>query len=151
VADQGEHSAEIAAARENCFTSLLDYESFPDWQRAVKAVDVRARDEEGRGRDVEFEIDAKLRTVRYVLRYSYRPPEWIGWTYLEGDVKSVNGEFLLEQADDGVTLATYRLELDAGVWLPGPVKKVLRDQVMKGAVEDLKRRVEGPGRGATSL
>jgi hypothetical protein len=91
---------------------------------------------------VEFEIDAKLRTVRYVLRYSYEPPGWIGWTYLEGDVEDVSGEFVLEQADDGVTLATYRLELDAGVWLPGPVKNLLRDQVMKGAVDDLKRRVE---------
>jgi hypothetical protein len=29
------------------------------------------------------------------------------------------------------------------VWLPGPLQKVLNDQVMKGSVEDLKRRVEG--------
>jgi hypothetical protein len=143
MAGRAEHSAEIAAARERCFQELLDYESFPDWQRAVRSVDVRSRDDEGRGREVEFEIDAKVKRVRYVLRYSYEPPGWIGWDYVEGDVKDVGGEFVLEQADDGVTLATYRLALDAGVWLPGPVKKVLSDQVMKGAVEDLKRRVEG--------
>jgi uncharacterized membrane protein len=140
---RAEHSAEIEAARERCFALLLEYESFPDWQRAVKSASVLNRDEEGRGRDVEFHIDAKIRTVRYVLRYSYRPPEWIGWEYVEGDVKDVSGEFVLEQADDGVTLATYRLGLDPGVWLPGPVMKVLRDQVMKGAVDDLKRRAEG--------
>ena len=142
MAKRAEHSAEIAAARERCFRALLDYESFPDWQRAVKSVDVLSRDDEGRGREVEFQIDAKLKGVRYVLRYSYEPPGWIGWEYVEGDVKDVDGEFVLEQADDGVTLATYRLTLDAGVWLPGPVQKVLRDQVMKGAVDDLKRRVE---------
>ena len=139
---RAEHSAEIDAAREVCFAALLDYESFPQWQRAVKAVEVLNRDDEGRGRDVEFKIDAKLRTVRYVLRYSYEPPGWIGWSYVEGDVKDVSGEFVLEQSDDGMTLATYRLALDPGVWLPGPVMKVLRDQVMKGAVEDLKRRAE---------
>jgi hypothetical protein len=143
MAGRAEHSAEIAAAREVCFQALLDYESFPDWQRAVQSVEVRSRDEQGRGRDVAFVIDAKVKRVRYVLRYSYEPPGWIGWDYLEGDVKDVGGEFALDQADDGVTLATYRLTLDAGVWLPGPVKKVLSDQVMKGAVEDLKRRVEG--------
>ena len=143
MARRAEHSAEIAAARERCFAELLDYESFPGWQRAVRSVDVRSRDDEGRGREVEFEIDAKVKRVRYVLRYSYRPPEWIGWEYVEGDVEDVGGEFVLDQADDGVTLATYRLSLDAGVWLPGPVRKVLSDQVMKGAVEDLKRRVEG--------
>ena len=139
---RAEHSAELDAARERCFAALLEYETFPEWQRAVKSVDVLTRDDEGRGRDVEFEIDAKLRKVRYVLRYSYRPPEWIGWEYVEGDVKDVGGEFVLEQADDGVTLATYRLTLDAGVWLPGPAQKILSDQVMKGAVDDLKKRVE---------
>jgi hypothetical protein len=106
-------------------------------------VAVLGRDDDGRGRDVEFHIDAKIRTVRYVLRYSYEPPGWVGWSYVEGDVKDVNGEFVLEQADDGETLATYRLALDPGLWLPGPVLKVLRDQVMKGAVDDLKRRAEG--------
>ena len=144
MAKHAEHSAEIAAARERCFEELLDYESFPDWQRAVRSVAVLSRDGEGRGRDVEFHIDAKVKRVRYVLAYSYEPPEWIGWEYVEGDVKDVGGEFVLEQAGDGLTLATYRLTLDAGVWLPGPVRKVLSDQVMKGAVDDLRQRVE-PG------
>jgi uncharacterized membrane protein len=139
---RAEHSAEIRAPRKRCFDALLDYESFPDWQRAVEAVAVLDRDDEGRGRDVEFQIDAKVRRVRYILRYSYEPPGRIGWEYVEGDVKDVGGEFVLEDAGEGATLATYRLGLDAGVWLPGPVRKVLSDQVMKGAVEDLRRRVE---------
>jgi uncharacterized membrane protein len=143
---RAERSGEIEAARENCFAALLEYETFPDWQRAVKSVEVLSHDPEGRGRDVEFHIDAKVKQVRYVLRYSYEPPGWIGWEYVEGDVKDVGGEFVLEQADDGVTLATYRVELDPGVWLPGPLKKVLTDQVMKGAVEDLKKRVESTRR-----
>jgi uncharacterized membrane protein len=138
---RAERSAEIPAARENCFAALLEYETFPDWQRAVKSVEVLSRDEEGRGRDVEFRIDAKVKQVRYVLRYSYEPPRRITWEYVDGDVKDVAGEFVLEQADDGVTLATYRVELDPGVWMPGPIKKVLTDQVMKGAVDDLARRV----------
>jgi hypothetical protein len=138
---RAEYSAEIAAAREVCFAALLEYETFPEWQRAVKSVAVLGRDDAGRGREVEFRIDAKVKQVRYVLRYSYEPPEWIGWEYVEGDVKDVGGEFVLDQADDGVTLATYRVGLDPGVWLPGPIKKVLTDQVMKGAVEDLARRV----------
>jgi uncharacterized membrane protein len=142
MAKRAEHSAEIEAARENCFAALLEYETFPEWQRAVKSVEVLSRDGEGRGHNVEFVIDAKVKRVRYVLAYSYEPPGWVGWEYVEGDVKDVSGEFVLEQVDDGVTRATYRLTLDAGVWLPGPVQKVLRDQVMKGAVEDLKRYVE---------
>lgn len=139
---RAERSAEIDAAPRQCFEALLDYESFPAWQRAVESVTVLDRDGAGRGRDVEFHIDAKVRDVRYVLRYSYEPPGWIGWELVEGDVKEVGGEFVLDDAGDGRTLATYRVELDPGVWLPGPLKKVLTDQVMRGAVEDLKRRVE---------
>jgi uncharacterized membrane protein len=138
---QAERSAEIDAAPEECFAALLEYESFPDWQRAVKSVDVLSRDQDGRGCDVEFRIDAKVKQVRYVLRYSYEPPHRIAWRYVEGDVKDVNGEFLLEDAPGGRTRATYRVALDAGVWMPGPIKKVLTDQVMKGAVDDLARRV----------
>jgi hypothetical protein len=50
---------------------------------------------------------------------------------------------VFEDRGDGTTLARYSLALDPGVWLPGPLQKVLSDQVMKGSVEDLKRRVEG--------
>ena len=132
----------VEGTPQQCFDALLDYESFPEWQLAVKSVDVESRDRSGRGRDVAFEIDAKVKTIRYRLRYSYEPPHRIEWEYLGGDVKDVDGEMVLEDQGDGTTLATYSLALDPGVWMPGPVRKVLNDQVMKGSVQDLKRRVE---------
>jgi uncharacterized membrane protein len=137
-----EQQAIVAGTPQQCFDALVDYESFPDWQRAVKSVEVVTRDRAGRGEQVAFEIDAKVRTIRYTLRYSYEPPHRIGWDYVEGDVKDVDGEFVLEDRGDGTTLATYSLALDPGVWLPRPLQKVLSDQVMKGSVEDLKKRVE---------
>jgi uncharacterized membrane protein len=133
----------VEGTPQQCFDALLEYETFPDWQRAVKAVEVVSRDRAGRGREVAFEIDAKVKTIHYRLRYSYEPPHRISWDYLGGDVKDVDGEMVLEDVGDGTTLATYSLALDPGVWLPGPLQKVLSDQVMKGSVEDLKRRVEG--------
>jgi hypothetical protein len=108
----------------------------------VRSAEVMTRDADGRGEEVEFEIDAKVRTIHYRLRYSYEPPSRITWDYVEGDVKDVDGEFVLEDRGDGTTLATYSLALDPGVWMPGPLRKVLSDQVMKGSVEDLKERVE---------
>ena len=139
---RAEQQVVVEGSPQECFDALLDYESFPDWQRAVKSVEVATRDRAGRGEEVAFEIDAKVRTINYRLRYSYEPPHRIGWDYVEGDVKDVDGEFVLEDRGDGTTLATYSLALDPGVWLPGPLQKVLRDQVMKGAVDDLKKRVE---------
>jgi uncharacterized membrane protein len=139
---RAEQQVVVEGTPHECFDALLDYESFPDWQGAVKSVEVESRDRSGRGRDVAFEIDAKVKTIRYRLRYSYEPPHRVAWEYLDGDVKDVSGDMTLEDRGDGTTLATYSLALDAGVWLPGPVRKILTDQVMKGSVEDLKRRVE---------
>jgi uncharacterized membrane protein len=142
---RAEQQIVVDGTPQQCFDALLDYESFPEWQRAVKSVDVESRDRAGRGKDVAFEIDAKVKTIHYRLRYSYEPPHRIAWEYLGGDVKDVDGELVLEDRGDGATLATYSLALDPGVWMPGPLQKVLNDQVMKGSVEDLKRRVEGAG------
>jgi hypothetical protein len=97
---------------------------------------------DGRGKEVAFAVDAKLRTVRYTLDYAYEEPHLISWGYVEGDPKDVAGELVLENRGDGTTLATYSLSIDPGVWLPGALVKLLNEQVMHGALEDLKTRVE---------
>ena len=136
------HSLLIEAEPTRCFDEITDYETFPEWQSAVKEVDVLSVDSAGLGRDVRFSIDARVRSVSYTLRYSYERPHLIRWDYVDGDVKSVDGDFVFEDQGDGTTLATYSLDIDPGVWLPGRVKKMLTEQVMKRSVEDLKRRVE---------
>ncbi len=139
---RAERQIVIEERPQRCFETLVDYESFPEWQRAVKGVDVMSRDAEGRGKEVAFEIDAKVKTVRYTLEYGYEEPHLITWRYVEGDVRDVEGEFVLEDQGDGTTLATYALRIDPGVWLPGRVASMLNEHVMQGAVEDLKARVE---------
>jgi uncharacterized membrane protein len=136
------HSLLIEAEPAICFDEITDYETFPEWQSAVKEVDVLSRASNGLGRDVRFVIDARVRSVSYTLRYSYQRPHRVSWDYLEGDVASVDGDFVFEDRGDGTTLATYSLDIDPGVWLPGRVKRMLTEQVMKRSVEDLKRRVE---------
>jgi uncharacterized membrane protein len=138
-----EHQIAIAAPPQACFDALTDYDSFPDWQSAVRSCEVLTRDAQGRGEEVEFEIDAKVRTVRYTLRYSYEAPHRIAWDYVDGDVRDVDGEYIFEDRGDSTTLATYSLALDPGVWLPGKLARVLSEQVMKGQMEELKGRVEG--------
>jgi uncharacterized protein YndB with AHSA1/START domain len=133
----------IDASPSRCFDALVDYETFPDWQRAVRACEVLTRDREGRGKEVSFEIDAKIKSINYTLDYSYEEPHLISWRYVDGDVRDVDGEFVFEDQGDGTTLATYALRLDPGLPLPGRVLNLLSEQVMQGSMEDLKQRVEG--------
>ena len=139
---RAERQIVIDGSPRQCFDALVDYESFPDWQRAVKATDVLSRDGDGRGKEVSFEIDAKLRRLHYTLDYSYEEPHLISWSYVEGDVDDVQGEFVFEDLGDGTTLATYSLRIDPGMFLPGRLVGLIGDQVMKGSMEDLKKRVE---------
>jgi uncharacterized membrane protein len=139
---RAERQLEIEAEPRACFDALLDYETFPDWQRSVLDTEVISRDDKGRGQRVAFEIDAKLRTVRYTLDYAYEEPSLITWRYVEGDVRDVDGELVLEDLGGERTLATYALRLDPGVWLPGRIADMLSGQVMHAVLEDLKQRVE---------
>lgn len=139
---QAQQQAVIHASPQACFDAITDYETFPDWQDAVQSVEVVSRYPDGRGREVAFRIDARVKKIGYRLEYSYDEPHRITWDYLGGDVKDIAGEYRFEGHGDGATLATYEVALDAGVWLPGPVAKVLNNQVMKRSVDDLKRRVE---------
>lgn len=141
-AKRAERQIVVQGTPQECFDALLDFESYPDWQNAVQDCEVLTRDRAGRGKEVHFEIDAKVRRISYTLDYSYEEPHLITWGFLEGDVRDIDGEFVLEDQGDGTTLATYGLRIEAGVWMPGKMQTLLSDQVMQRSVEDLKARVE---------
>ena len=140
--NRGEHTTEIAASPETCFEAIVDYETFPDWQAAVKGIEVLERYPDGLGKLVEVRVDAKFRQVTYRLHYHYDRPRRVWWDFIEGDgVEDVVGEFVFEPAGDG-TRATYRLGIDAGIPIPGLIARRLNREVLKRSVEDLKREAE---------
>ena len=139
---RAEQQIVIDAVPRCCFDAIVDYETFPDWQGTVQSAEVLERDGEGRGKRVRFTLDLKVRTVGYTLDYHYEPPSHVTWDLVEGDVRSIQGEFVFEDLGDGRTLATYSLDIDPGLPLPVQVSRRLNDQVMRDSVEDLKRRVE---------
>jgi uncharacterized membrane protein len=141
-AKRAEHQAIIQGTPHQCFAALTDYEAMADWQSTIKRCEVRATDAEGRAKEVFWELDAKVKSISYTLSYSYEAPSWIGYSYVEGDLADIQGEYIFEDRGDGSTLATFSLKLEPGVWVPGTVAKLLNDQVMKRSLEDLKSHVE---------
>ena len=102
-------------------------------------------DRDGRARRVRFEIDAKVTSLSYTVDYAYEPPHLMTWRFVEGDVRNLDGEFVLEDRGDGTTLATCALRIDPGTSMPGGMAAKLSDHVIRRSVEDLKARVEsGP-------
>jgi ribosome-associated toxin RatA of RatAB toxin-antitoxin module len=136
---------EVDAPPERCFALLTDYERIPSWQGAVKSIRVLERDERGRGSVVEYEVDAKLKTVRYRLRQVYDEPRRLASEYLGGDFRDFSGEWRFEVAGEGRTRVELDLRIDPGRFVPGPVRGAISDAVMKRALRDLKREAEKHG------
>jgi ribosome-associated toxin RatA of RatAB toxin-antitoxin module len=134
-------TVKVKAPARACFDALTDFERLPEWQSRLKEVTVLNRHKDGRGRDVEYVLDATIKTVRYVLRHDYDVPHRIGSQYLEGDFRSFDGAWTF--ADDGAgALVTLQLRIDPGLRLPGPAVKLVHRAVLDRALDELKRSVE---------
>ncbi|MDW5595662.1 SRPBCC family protein [Conexibacter stalactiti] len=142
----GEHTVEIAAPRERCYAIAADLERAPEWQTSLVSVDVLERDGDGRPTLVETVSDAKVKTVKSRLRFSYAPPQRIDTEQEKGDVKALSGRWTFEEIDAGRTRATYALEVDPGrmlgMLLRGPAVDRVREILIVQAAEELKVRAE---------
>jgi len=140
---RAERRIAIAAPPQACFDALVDYESMPAWQRAVHRCEVVSRDERGRAREVDWEIDAKLRSISYRLRYEYEEPNRIAFGLVHGDVDDVEGTYSLAPDAAGGTAVTLSLRVRPGVPVPGPLERILNRVLLRGVLDDLKQWVEG--------
>jgi uncharacterized membrane protein len=143
----GSRTVEIDAPVARCFEIAADIEGAPEWQGSLKDVEVLEKDADGRPHLVETVSDAKVKTVKSLLRFTYDEPGNITWIQEKGDTKAVKGWWDLEDLGDDRTRATYNLEIDPGrmlgMLLRGPAEDKVRDFLLGGAAEGLKRHAEG--------
>jgi uncharacterized membrane protein len=142
----GSKTVEIDAPVDRCFEIAADIEGAPEWQGSLKDVEVLEKDADGRAHLVQTVSDAKVKTVKSLLRFTYDEPGRITWIQEKGDTKAVKGWWDLEDLGDGRTQATYNLEIDPGrmlgMLLRGPVEGQVRNFLLGGAAEGLKRQAE---------
>ena len=142
----GSSTAEIHAPLETVWALVQDVESAPDWQGGLKSMHALDRDDEGRATRCEAETDAKVRTVKSVVRFTYDGPQRLTWTQEKGDLKSVNGSWELEDLGGDRTRATYSIEADLGrtlgMLVRGPIVDVLRHMLAGARAGELKKAIE---------
>lgn len=132
---------EIEATATECFDIMLDFESYPLWQTAVKTAEVKERHAEGT--IVEFTVDLIIKKIRYVLDYRIdRENLKLEWHYLEGDLPHIDGDFHIDKLDDeSRCLAVYRLDITTNFHVPRPLVVLMKNTAMLGAMKDLRKRV----------
>ena len=146
MAIEGSASAEIEAPIRDVYAVAADVEGSPRWQPEIKAAECIDRDADGNQVLVRTETDARVRRLGSTLRFTYDEPTEIAWEQTEGDLKAVEGSWLLEDLGDGRTRATYSMTVDLGRMLGmvirGPLVGVLRGQLVESMPGKLKAFVE---------
>ncbi len=143
----GSASCEIDAPMADVWAVIEDVLSSPQWQGGLDAVTALEHDSDGRATLVETENDIKVRRVKTRVRFRYEGPQRLAWSQEQGDMKSVEGSWELEDLGDGRTRAVYTLDADPGrvlgMLVRGPVETATRALFVNGRPDELKRRVEG--------
>jgi hypothetical protein len=143
----GSSSAEIEAPLDRVWAAVEDVPGAPEWQGGLNGMEVLERDGDGRAILCEAHTDAKVRSIKSVVRFRYDAPTRLSWTQEKGELKSVEGSWELEDLGGDRTRATYAIETELGRMLGmvirGPLVDLLRHMLAGARAGELKQFVEG--------
>jgi len=142
------YTTEVAASPADCYAVITDFPAYPRWSSAVCLAEVRQHHPDGTAKQVQMELDIKIRRIRYVLEYQHEPPTRLTWSLVEGDVKGIEGSYVFEEISTDRTQVTCTQAVDVGFWVPGFLRSIFERQALKDSVEEFKREIEArTGRG----
>ena len=143
--EQAEGTKTVEASAANIMEVLVDFEAYPDWTD-VKKTEVVKTDKQGRPTEVFYEVSQFGITAKYTLTYEYTPDDggmtWTTKSVDEGPIRSIEGEYVLQELDEDETEVTYRMTLDLKTKLPGILIKRGEKMIIRNALDGLKKRVE---------
>jgi ribosome-associated toxin RatA of RatAB toxin-antitoxin module len=123
-----------------------DVERAPQWQGGLKEMHALERDDEGHAIVCQAEADARVRTIKSTVRYTYNAPTTLAWRQEKGELKSVDGRWELVDLGGNRTRATYSVEVDLGrvlsLVIRGPLVDLLRGMFVSARAGELKRAIE---------
>jgi uncharacterized membrane protein len=139
---QQSFSTPIEAPADLCYDAIADFEAYPSWSSPITEIAVLDRYPDGFARRVEFFIDMKIKTVRYVLEYTWLPPNRLTWKYVDGDLEDIVGSYVFEPLEGGRTEATCSQAVSLGFWLPGFLRRTFEQTALRQSVLEFKAEAE---------
>lgn len=119
---------------------LTDFGAYPRFLADMEEASVLRHD--GAEWTVRFVLHV-IRRLEYTLRLVQEGPLRLHWSLVEGVFKANSGSWQLEPLDEGArTRATYDLELDLGMFLPGSVQKTLVEHNLPATMVAFKAEAE---------
>lgn len=135
-------TTEIAAPADLCYRAIADFETYPSWSSPITEIAVLDRHPDGMARRVEFFIDMKLKTVRYVLEYAWEPPHRLRWHFVDGDLEDIVGSYEFVPSGPGATTATCSQAVTLGFWIPAFIQRTFEHTALRQSVLEFKAEAE---------
>jgi uncharacterized membrane protein len=139
---QQSFSTSIEAPLGLCYAAIGDFEAYPTWSSPITSIKVLERHPDGQAKRVEFVVDMKLRSVRYVLEYTWHPPDRLTWKMVEGDLADIEGSYVFGREAPNRTTATCSQGISLGFWVPSLILRPIEQTALRQSVLEFKTEAE---------
>ena len=138
-----QRTVEIAVPPDQLMAVITDFPSYPTFLPDMEQVEVLR---EGGGLwEVRFSVFV-VRRFQYTLRLVRPDPLHLNWSLVEGAFLANDGGWELSPIDDGSrTRASYRIDLQVGMYVPGNIVRSLVDRSLPDTLARFKAEAERRG------
>ncbi|MSO43202.1 MAG: polyketide cyclase / dehydrase and lipid transport [Candidatus Planktophila sp.] len=132
--------APLAAVTE----ALFALEKYPEWSTSIKAVEVVARDEQGRPIKVKMTIDTGMMKDRVILDYDWsQAPTRLSFSLDDADLLTgMDGTYSVKSIDEDTTEITYELTVSLSIAIPAMMRQKAEKATIDAALAQLKVTLE---------
>ncbi len=131
------HTVGIDAPADHLYRMIAEFERYPEWVKIYESAAVKERYSNGRGRLVEFTANAYVRKIAFALEYSYDDANLtLSWVGAGGDFLENSGRYSFYTRSDGLTAATYDLNLSFDFYMPSRIVRYFSTIVMRKSIKD---------------
>lgn len=131
----------LACTKDQLKKVIMDYEHYPQHLEGIDKASIVA--DKGKSKDVLFQLNL-IKTFTYTLRLT-ETDEGVSWVLVEGDLfKKNDGSWKLKPVEGGKKVeATYSLNLDFKMFVPGMVTKKLAGSQLPSMMQEFERWAQG--------
>jgi ribosome-associated toxin RatA of RatAB toxin-antitoxin module len=144
MSETTESTIRIEAPFADVVEVVTDLAKYPEWASSIKRVEVLESDSEGRPSKAKLTVDAGPLRDSVTLQYDWSlAPGQLSWTLLDAELlTTMDGAYIITEADEDSTEVTYRLEVDVAMPMLSMLKRKAEQAVVDVALKELKKRVE---------
>ncbi len=119
---------------------ISDFKNYPKFLKDITSVKVLKSTKTSA--EVSFSLNL-IKKIEYTLSLTLKSPTTVSWKLKSSDsLKKNSGSWKLKKLDANTTEATYTLDVEFGLLVPGFISKMLVGSSLPATLQAFKKRIE---------